>query len=99
MRTTGRHKFDGPAALVLPLLLGSLLFVGCHSGPTAIQARAQLPPDPIPANPEPMIFDGPTSPEPFQSVEALVVPPAGWGQEPLKSSEKGEGTVWIRASG
>jgi hypothetical protein len=46
-----------------------------------------------------LIFPGLTVPEPFKPVEAVVVPPAGWRAEPLKSSEKHNHQVWISPSG
>jgi hypothetical protein len=64
-----------------------------------MQARAQLPPDQLEPNPEPLIFDQLTAPEPFEPVEAVVAPPAGWRQEPLKSSAKHNHQVWLSPSG
>jgi hypothetical protein len=62
-------------------------------------ARAELPPDRLNPAAEPLIFPGLGVPQPLEPVEAVVVPPAGWRAEPLKSSEKHNHQVWISPSG
>ena len=72
---------------------------GCQSAPRPIPARAELPADQLDPAGDPLIFPGLSVPEPFEPVEAVVVPPAGWRAEPLKSSEKHNHQVWISPSG
>lgn len=90
VRTWAKHLlFTALAALVVAPAL-----VGCQSHPKPVQAYAQLSPDQVAE-----VFPGLSEPEPLESVEAVVMPPAGWRAEPLKTSDKHSHQVWISPTG
>jgi hypothetical protein len=98
-RANPQHAFRA-TVIVASLAIPMLLLVGCQSSASrAAQARAELPPDQLNPAAGPQIFTGLSVPEPMAEVEAMVVPPAGWHAEPLKSSEKHNHQVWISPSG
>jgi hypothetical protein len=82
-------------------LIGALISVGgCQSNAARVaQVKAELPADQFNPATDTLIFPGLSEPEPMDAVDAVVVPPAGWRAEPLKSSEKHNHQVWISPSG
>jgi hypothetical protein len=90
VRNRGGHHLG---TLLLTLGVGSAL-VGCQSQPRPVQAHAQFSPEEFAT-----AFPGLSEPEPFDAVEAVVAPPAGWRAEPLKTSDRHNHQVWISPSG
>ena len=73
---------------------------GCQAQrPRPVQASLEMPQDQLAPRPEEPVFGGLTTPEPLQSVEAVVAPPVGWKPDPLKASDRHNHQVWISPSG
>ena len=76
------------AALLLVLAAG-----GCQSDARATRHSNAM------DGSDALIIPGLTAPARFEAVDAMVVVPPGWRQEPLKSSDRHKHQVWLSPSG
>jgi len=84
---------------VLILVIGLVALIGgCAAGPDGRQAAARVPADRL-APVDRRIFDSLSTPEPLETVEAVVVPPVGWIAQPLKHSSRHDHQIWLSPSG